>query len=253
MVWLTAIVAFATLCLAVAALFQYLTARQQSKAAIEQAGTVKEQANVMQRQLNTMQDQANSAREQTNTLGQSLGETRKSVNAAERQASASMVQANTARQAVEVSTRSLQMEQRPIVVVSFINLKDDVKAGEKTSATVAIVNTGRTPAVKAQIVHHIGFALGQEPPPVSGPEPPEEPSVAVLAPNVVFPNDVMTEHAITDQEFNGLTIAKYRVFVWGQITYDDLFGNHYRTEFCALIPGLKKHLFAVCPRHDTFK
>jgi vacuolar-type H+-ATPase subunit D/Vma8 len=108
MVWLTGIVAFGTVCLGVASLFQYLAARQQANTARELAITAREQSNVMQRQLNTMEDQANSMKAQTNTLNDSLTETRKSVSAAEKQAEASMSQAATSGKIVAQNERMVK-------------------------------------------------------------------------------------------------------------------------------------------------
>lgn len=118
MVWMTSIVAAATLWLAVAAIFQYLTAREQSRAATEQARAASEQVNAMRGQLDTMKDQANSMREQTNALKESLGLTNRAVGAAEKQANTSQVAARAAEISAKATEKNAQMAQetlRPVI------------------------------------------------------------------------------------------------------------------------------------------
>jgi predicted nucleic acid-binding Zn-ribbon protein len=123
MVWMTSVVAFGTLCLAVAGVFQYLTIREQGKTAAQQLVVIKEQSNVMRDQLTEIHDQANSLRQQTLTLTDSLTETQRlvrqndqGVKAAQDQARASILSITAALASVKLSEENKALAERSLLV-----------------------------------------------------------------------------------------------------------------------------------------
>lgn len=253
MVWLTAIVAFATLCLAVASLFQYLTARQQSKAAIEQAGTAKEQANVMQRQLNTMQDQANSMKAQTKTLDQSLAETRKSVNAAEKQADASKASVDVAQRGVTITQETFRLIERPSLGVDNGAELTKFEAAAEIEGRIPFKNSGHTPArytsVRAKFVFQPAGDIS-----AACPEPPESGIVGLASRTPIPIGGIKWAHPhsiikANDVDIKRIESGEWWLFVYAIVRYEGVSGQKYFTEYYARYNPQRKD-FEECGTHN---
>ncbi|MDX6531258.1 MAG: hypothetical protein QOH41_3548 [Blastocatellia bacterium] len=277
MVWLTAIVAFATLCLAVASLFQYLTARQQSKAATEQAGTAKEQANSM--------------REQTNTLKSSLDETRKAANAAVTQANASLSQAGTsqklvqqneqsviaaiaqakaaqgstatAQDALRVAREQFLRDTRPYVWSAFFKLFD-IEPGKKLTANVGFVNYGKSPAVEfrsAVSIFHGQNALYQADLWFRGfgnkPMPHGLGSVIIIPPGIPAPDQqiafttAQSDNELSPAEAAYILDTDYAVVFVARLEYFDITGTFYRTDICRF--RFRTTAIGGCDKHNEIR
>jgi multidrug efflux pump subunit AcrA (membrane-fusion protein) len=250
MVVATVLVAFGTLCLAVAAGFQYLTAREQSTAAREQAGTAKEQANVMQRQLNTMQDQANSMRAQTNTLNESLAETRKSVNAAEKQADTSEASAKAAQQSVQVAAESMRYGQAAYVTLQLATA-GAFNVNAPVAASVKFFNSGQTPAYDVSFRGYMDFR--NEPVPVPMPFPPltnkQVASKGILPANTPVSHMFVMTAKLTEADLQIISRQEYKLYVWGQVTYRDIFKRNRWLRFC-LVHKFGTGQFVPCENNN---
>lgn len=244
------LMAVGTFFLAGAAVFQYLAMKEQAEITRNQLDTMKEQSNVVQRQLIVMQGQANSAREQTDAMKESLGLTIRAVNATEKQANTAQVSARAAERGATVAAQSLQLEQRPIVGIQSVTLKGHFAAGEQIGAIITLVNTGKTPAVKATFYGQVIFTTRSEPPQETS-EP--ESTLMVLSPQARFPILVQFPFELNDQAIT--RFAKYHphFLVWGHIAYSDISGRSYLTEFAFYSVEPDYSAFAECPVHNTFK
>jgi hypothetical protein len=243
----------------------------------EQRKLMNEQRAIMDRQLDAMvktlaetkksadagvksagaaETQANASTTQANVSEQMVKQNERVVSAAESQADASKASADTAQRGVEVAAESMRLEQRPLLVVRSVSLKEAAKPGQKLTATVTIGNAGKTPAVRSLVVMSIGFRQGQEPP-SDAIIPPERPSVTVFPPGSDFPSEVTTSKALTEADFGIVTAQHYRVFVWGTVTYAGIVKGAtklYKTEFCFFNRSLTPdERFSVCPSHNTFR
>lgn len=98
-----------------------------------------------------------------------------------------------------------------------------------TNSTVIFLkfrNTGKTPALNVSEVHHSSMNLNDIP----TNKPVIPPATFLLAPDGVF--------WIKTERFPNQLIAAIKngwaqpMYVYGEITYDDIFGNHHWTEFC---------------------
>lgn len=162
------LVALGTLFLAVAAVFQYLTAREQSKAAVEQLKSVREQTNIMRGQLESM----NSSSQQTQDLieatrgtanaSQSVAEQNKELvkhsgeqaKAAADQAKASLAQAEAAKQSIGFAASSARAAEQSAQVAAqgtqpYIDVRvglNSLNANQPILITVSLVNEGNSPA-----------------------------------------------------------------------------------------------------------
>lgn len=241
MVWLTAIVAFGTLCLTVAAFFQYLTAREQSSAAREQAGTAREQAALMQRQLNTMNEQAKSMEEQTNSLKESVAHQKESIGQTgtlikQQQEALSYGQRSTraAEHGVDLAAQSMRYGDAAYVGIATVAM-DTV--GEKIRARLKIINSGNTPADNVVSYCHLTvrnrplplFTLADAKKDIED----ERASRTQIPPNggVIF-QDLFSATRLSEKVSRLLNESDDRVFVWGMVTYDDVFGRRRWTKFC---------------------
>lgn len=269
MVVSTGSMAFATVFLVIAGVLQYLAAREQLQA-------VREQSGIMQKQLDAFKESSSQTTNQTNDLITATRDTADAsrsvaeqnvelVKHAGEQAQASLTQADAARRAVAAAQRSAvaaehgvssaaqsaQIEMRPILSVKYISLEETVGSGANPVITkVGIENSGRTPAVKARQYFIIAFSNQPEPP--TFPPPPGEPDEVVIPPNITVLTHVATAK-ISDQEREYIDKHELRLFVWGRISYEDIFGHHYYTEVCFENLSADKTTFHGCPGNNTFK
>jgi len=248
--------AFGTLFYAAVAVFQYRMMREQAETTKAQLKAMQEQSSTIQGQLNVMQDQANSMRDSVSQQRKSVGQTETLIDQQQEALSYGQRSALASEQGVRQGRDALRLEQRPIVTVTWMRLKSDVKVGEKATIIIAIKNTGRTPAIKTRWLRTLGFGRGQEPPFVPPMVFDEQPSLAVLSPEVEISNELLSDHPVTSDEMERLVAEHYRLFAWGTLTYEDLFGRKYKTEFCAFNRTLKTGetgKFFACPRGETFE
>jgi hypothetical protein len=238
MVWTTAIVAFGTLCLAVAAIFQYLTARKQGETAAEQLRVVKEQSGIMQGQLNTMQesvDRQTRAIEQTQTLidqqKEALGYARQGAGAASSQA--------------EISDRSMRFGETAYITEQNSRV-EPLRAGDKVKAEVTFVNAGNTPAYNATVEFHM-HPLKEPVTQLPKINRTGKSSRVVIGPRVVWQIKPVTTGPMVEADMPLIESGIYRYYVWGVIRYTDIFNNNRWTRFCLVQNRDDKSLLDACP------
>jgi hypothetical protein len=120
---------------------------------------------------------------------------------------------------------------RAWIVVKGAALKKPIKVGERAAAKVLFTNTGKTPAQETVTLTWIV---------ISKPTPKEklertdisERSSGTHAPGVEYEADIETQDALTREEVDALISDSYRLYVYGTISYDDVFGHHWTDDFC---------------------
>lgn len=246
----TALVAVGTLCLTIAGGFQYLTAREQSKAATEQSRTAKEQASLMKKQLDTMREQSESMKAQTQIQTDSLAATKQIAEQNERSIRASEIQARASQQAVFAAQRaanaaegSMFAGQSAYIVAKGVGI-NDVILGTTPIVTIAFTNAGNTPATNVHFGGRIAFRdrpVFEEMPsePDSAPagmtfgyRNATEDATVVIGPNVEVNSRITSPYPVDQQTMDLFNQRKLRLYVWGTVTYDDVFGFHHATQYC---------------------
>jgi hypothetical protein len=61
---------------------------------------------------------------------------------------------------------------------------------------------------------------------------PQDRSRAVITPHEFFFNIKPTNEILTKQQVAEINDKKRRLYAWGRIEYDDIFGEHHRTDYC---------------------
>jgi hypothetical protein len=135
------------------------------------------------------------------------------------------------------SWSALRLDQRAWVgVTNIANIS--IEDGKSPAFSVIVSNSGRTPALHTRV--HIGI----EPTDTSNlaffvpvdPVPPTRESVVAIQPNqatvISAPPDAPP---IPTSYIQALKAGTGTAFVYGVITYEDIFGTPHRTTFCALI------------------
>ena len=113
-----------------------------------------------------------------------------------------------------------------------------VKAGEPTSASVVVINSGKTPALHLKFItggqgslsgQKIAFSYGRPKIPIQ--------SDFVLQPGAQYfmtIGDPSDEHA-TQLQVNGITSGTHLYWLYGKVTYADVSKRTHHTKFCFLV------------------
>lgn len=148
----------------------------------------------------------------------------------ERNAKAAEASSATAAKSLVISERAY---------VSTATTVSELKVGEKFKVTNAILNSGRTPAIEFIAHSWSGFAANG----VS-----EEEAFAAISKNAVIDEktsskgilgpgqsseqSVESRLPLSDLELNFIKNGTVKWYVYVEITYDDTFGRHHKTQTC---------------------
>lgn len=255
MVVATVLVAFGTLCLAVAAFLQYMTAREQSRASAEQAAVAREQAKLMQGQLNAMVEQASSMKDQTQSFKNSVVEATKTTAAAIESAKAGQRSAAAAEAAVAQGRDLFRQDQRPYMwLTDHHDEPRCVQEGNGTSGECLLVwdwhftNFGRSPALDVRIAGRL--AVG---PTASAAKRNFDFFPIDGAPTPTNKDGFSTAFwpiRITLEKFDQLMNADNSIVLYGRISYSDAYGSRYESRFCRV--HLKEGPVAYCPDGSNY-
>lgn len=174
----------------------------------------------------------------------------RAVQAIEKSANAMAVQANAAEQTVinakentEIAKISARISNR--AYLSIVNVTPTaLQPGRKFEATIQFVNVGKTPAYQ---VHHVkGLKIGgtgiyeHE---INEVKKAEEFRDLAMGASVHSSFTVETKDPISQEESDEIMIGKKAWYVFGRITYADIFGERHHTRYC----------FVFDPEKDTFE
>jgi hypothetical protein len=204
---------------------------------------------------------------QTAIYAYQLGEMRKMKGVSERQAVTMDAQAGAMQKQLEVmqdqaaamqeslneSRISREIENRAFVTMKEVmvegGLQTVVETGEVTIKLWS-VNVGKTPAQNVRAAARAAFL-----PPVHNLQKLSgrvtEQSHAVLMPGVVFPGRVDT--TVKKDTAEAELAEGKRLYVYGEIFYEDVFGKLRESKFCWYIVSSKKSYLGMCsnPDHNT--
>jgi hypothetical protein len=125
-----------------------------------------------------------------------------------------------------------QVDQRPWLGVTEIATPPELHEGVDLNSTAYLANTGKTPAF--HVVQRAGFRILKADATF---DPANE--IRLCTPKnegVIFPNSkrllgIISLGKITSQRADELNSGAYRLYMFGEITYDDAFNFHHFTRF----------------------
>lgn len=145
---------------------------------------------------------------------------------------------------------SSHLEQRAWVANMRIEM-DAPTVGKKIEARVIWQNTGKTFAMHVKPVCHLGFVempFASENELMQDASEPARQSIGVMPPNGESRTPVITENSASDTDKSRIEGSWY-TYVWGEITYDDIFKHPHITKFCSFRQGTAGD-FIQCPFHN---
>lgn len=182
----------------------------------------------------------------------------------------SYYQWNAMNDALEETKRNRDLEYRAYVGVKgidFRKLPDNPALGE---VIVTYVNSGRTPALNSKVMQAISIRETPLPEDAGFESPDTVQSVFVIAPAMEFPALVALiptseagKQPLTEEGQNSAkptptpvptpppVESRAKIYVYGVITYEDIFKRPHRSKFCYFnTPGTRN--WAICPTHNSF-
>lgn len=124
--------------------------------------------------------------------------------------------------------------------------------GERVGIKLVFTNSGNSPALNLTINSNAQFRSISlpTPMPLADESAPQDRSRAVMTPHGDFLNIKTTDEILTRQQLADIENRRRRLYAWGRIEYDDIFGQHHRTEYCLFSqPGTLS--FTGCENHNT--
>jgi hypothetical protein len=185
------------------------------------------QLETMGKQLEGMQDTG----KQTNRL---IEEAVKQSRAARDNADTSILMAEAAKKSIEITQNNIRLDQRAWVGVVEV-VKPDFKVGSKVTFGVTFMNSGKTPARKLAVRMHIDVVPANQEVTPTYPTMTTKSSVSVLQPGGRNNIHVLSDEAVTQALIEALRNGSQIVYIFGEITYEDIFSRSHRTTFCMYI------------------
>ena len=198
------------------------------KRAIEQSSAMREAAEQTDRLIEQAIEQANHAAEQAKAASMAA--------CAAKTSSENFADvAHSSVQSIQVAQQAMHLEQRAWLFVTETRASQ-LQVGQPLSITVGFKNTGRTPAKNVQIAAHLEpLPRGQAP----EPKLEKTQSRGVIPPNGTVFSTISTgrKHAegVTEQGLKAITCGELVIWIYGTVTYEDIFQNRQATMFCYML------------------
>jgi hypothetical protein len=198
------------------------------KRAIEQSSAMRESAEQTDRLIEQAIEQANTAAEQARAANMAA--------CAAKTSSENFAQvANSSVQNIHLVQEAMHLEQRAWVFVTETRASE-LQVGKPLSITIGFKNTGRTPARNVQIAAHLEpLPKGQIP----DPKLDKTQSRGVIPPNgtlfVTMSSGRKHAEGVTEQGLEAITSGELVIWVYGTVTYDDIFETRQATMFCYML------------------
>ncbi len=130
------------------------------------------------------------------------------------------------------TVKAYRMSERAWVSVKEIFLKD-IEIGKAPSGHTRIFNSGHSPALQSRVASFIDFGPINVPPDSFPKERNNaDDSLTTIGPDVTQIASVKMKGELTQELFDLLNEKKIRIYVYGRITYDDIFKKSHTTDFC---------------------
>jgi hypothetical protein len=154
-------------------------------------------------------------------------------------------------QAAVKQADAMELEERAWIGVTEVQTPTELHEGTLLNPTISLVNSGKTPAFN--VVQRVGYRIVHA---GNAFDPGREASLSTpVRQGIILPNgkrmlsvsdlgNIGRQRAI---ELNG---GAYRLYLFGEITYDDAFHHTHRTRFCMRMELGKRLAFAPYGSYD---
>ena len=139
---------------------------------------------------------------------------------------------------------------------AWVTLKEadhtDIKEGERVGIKLVFTNSGNSPALNLTINSNAQFRSIPVPTPMPLADEcaPQDRSKGVVTPHGDFLNIKTTNEILARKQIADIRNRNSRLYAWGRIEYDDIFGERHRTEYCLFSqPGTLS--FTGCENNNT--
>jgi hypothetical protein len=179
-----------------------------------------------------------------NYAAEQASDMKKSIAAAEHGASAASASAEAATRAADIAAAALhksdeaaQLQLRSYIFVRPID-STPANLGDVFAVKYMVQNPGRTPAKNIMLTRAVKVLPYPLPsasyPPDSGPAE----SAGFIGPGDTPVGLINAETALSAEDWKAVTAkdGKLRIYFWGSISYQDVFGNARYTKFCYSLP-----------------
>lgn len=198
------------------------------KRAIEQTSALQDFSDKTDRLVEQAIEQAHTAAEQARAANMAA--------CAAKSSSENFAQvANSSLQSIQLAQEAMRLEQRAWVFVTETKASK-LQVGQPLSISIGFKNTGRTPARNVQIAAHLEpLPKGQAPEPKLD----KTQSRGVIPPNGALFLTISTgrKHAegVTEQGLEAIASGELVIWVYGTVTYEDIFETRQATMFCYML------------------
>lgn len=107
-----------------------------------------------------------------------------------------------------------------------------VKEGDRPTFGVIVTNSGKTPALKVTPLQRMVVSFTKEPLIIRYNQPRTKPSIGVLQPNAKLLLETDKTEPFTKEIISRLESGQVTLYVFGIITYEDIFKRSHKTTFC---------------------
>lgn len=157
---------------------------------------------------------------------------------------------------MKIAGEATRLEQRAWVGVKHLRLLDELKAGRVIIAQADYTNTGHTPALdtNAHIGTHMSH-ISEEPVDIGNISQARMKPTRQKKPFVVFPNQLFSSGPVrfdftpTKLDIENIMTSKMLLYVFGELSYTDVFHRTHITEFCGQFSPASGTL-NTCDQHN---
>jgi hypothetical protein len=164
----------------------------------------------------------------------------------------SILQWSVMRQTMENGERAFVFVKDPFLVGD--GGKPGVPSGKPAWLAMNLMNSGETPARDAKVAFDYCATAGELPDNFSFAPGPTKQPIMLLAPK----SEGQTSFQLPDTVLYDLEAGKRNLFVYGEVSYTDIFGEWHKTEFCSKYRGfvlnmdgtMDKFIWSACDKHN---
>lgn len=238
LVWTGVLVAFGTIFYAGAATYQALLMKHSARDSAAQIASL----------MSALNSSINMTIEQSRkSLSDAIQENKRALDAALAQNKSALdATAKQGRDALNASIEASRLDQRAWVGVGEMRVVNKMIKGEILHVTIAMRNTGKTPALSLHIHGHSRFHSRLALPSDTAIDAGQE---TALAPGLDYTARVRFPLPLLEQDVIFLESGRYELIIYGTVTYRDIFpGTPIReTGFCGAYSAEDKPLLSSCP------
>jgi len=153
--------------------------------------------------------------------------------------------AKAAKDSVELARQNSWLEQRAWISVTTATLVHPLSEDTKPIVRLRIKNSGKTPAIKVQIIGEAYFACT----PKERTETSTVNGETVIGPDCALYPEIIVDQLMNDTLINWIRINHNSIYVTGEVTYCDIFKRLHAAQFNFSLKGhnVDKRTFTACP------